>query len=340
MSETLDAGLASTTNAAPAASEPASTPASTPAERPTSWADALKQAEEAAASPSPAPTTPEAQTPVPAIAEPPQATSEAESVGPIPLDRHKAALENARKKAAEEAAQQYQQQYGGSLEVIKALQADPVGTVIQLATELQSHPAYGQQLRSAAGRMLAAQRGSKQPSAQPEPAPEADLELQDGTQVYSALAQAKREEWLKRQMQAEFGKQLEPLRQLHQRVQRADQANQMQAQATKEASSRYQAWSQQPHFEEHKADIAKAQTEFFEQGHDSWTALGLAYAKVMKDVVLPKLQNQSKQDIVASAVAKAAGRSTNPAASVPAPPGRPKSWREALQQAGYGRESE
>lgn len=287
--------------------------------------------------PADAPQASATETPAPQVQTPEQPQEQTpEPVGPIPLDRHKAALENARTKEREAVLTQVQQE----LEPIKPMlpiaqaiaqdvQTGQLNGLNQLLKEYAQHPQLGQQLRSMFGRMLGQMRGQQAEDAEPEP----DLQTADGALVYSAQQLAKREAWLTRQWQKQMEQQIAPFKQMHERQQKAEQFQQMQSQAQSEASSRLEHWSKQPYFAEHKPQIAKAQAEFFQQGHDTWTALGLAYAKVMHEVVYPKLDSQKQQSLVQQAGQKLAASAHNPAASVPTQPRKPRSVDEAFDMA-------
>jgi hypothetical protein len=294
--------------------------------------ESTPQATDSAGAPTTQVQPPEAQTP-----EQPQETTE--PVGPIPLERHKAALENARTKERESVFQQVQQE----LEPIKPMlplaqaiaqdvQNGSIDGLNNLLAEYAQHPVLGAQLRSMLGRALSKMRGA-QPPQQTDPEPEADLQTADGALVYSAQQLAKREAWLTRQWQKQMEQQLAPFKQFTEKAQKAEEFQQQQQQAQQRASRWLEHWSKQPHFTEHKAEIAKAQAEFFQQGHDTQTALGLAYAKVVQEVVLPKLQSQSQQSLVQQAGQKLAASAHNPAASAPSQPRKPKSVDEAFDMA-------
>lgn len=337
MSDTLEAGLGSTANATPAAPATSpSAPTSTPvADKPTSFSDALAQADAAAGSApaTPETTTPEATTPAPAITEPPPVdpNTPVENAGPIPLERHKAALENARKKASEETEQRLQQQYAPALQVVQQLHNDvQTGTIegwAQLTQEYVQHPTLGPQLRSFFGKMLG-QRGQQPSQAAPpaEAAPELFVE-QNGQKYFDPEKLPEFLDYRDRQRDAKAAQE----RQAQADAQRtkAEAIARFQHESQQSVKQRLDFWSQQPGFSDHKKAIGAKQKELFEQhGLDEWTALGLAYAQVVPAL----LQQKSTTDLQARAVAQAAGRTDNPAASAPAPPRRPRSAAEALAQ--------
>jgi hypothetical protein len=277
-------------------------------------------------------------TPEPAIAAPVAETPEApvvpenaqsEAAGPIPFDRHKAALENARTKTREEVTAQLEKQYAPIREFAQKFHSDPVASALQLMQELQANPFYAPQLTSAAARMLASQRGKTADSAMPEP----DLQTPDGMKLYSADQLAKRDEWLTNKLLAQVRGELAPVQQQYQQQQALQAQQQHRAQTAQAVKSLYESWKARPHFEDHKEDIAVAQKRLVDEGVDYRTAIGLAYAEVMDTIVRPKLQAQTHTSLVKKAVDKAAASTSNPAAVAPAPPGRPKSMRDALEKA-------
>ena len=335
MSDTLEAGLGSTANATPTAPAVSpSAPSSPAADKPSSFSDALAQADAAAGS-APATsetTTPEATAPAPATTEPPPVDpSTPEPAGPIPLDRHKAALENARKKEREAVTQELQQQFQPALQVVQQLHNDVQSGSIegwaQLTQEYIQHPTLGPQLRSFFGKMLG-QRGQQASPAPADAAPELFV-TQNGEKYFDPEQLPAYLEHRDRQREAKAYQE----RQAQEQAQRnrAEAITQFHEQAQLTVKQRMASWSEQPGFTEHKKAIAAKQKELFEQhGHDEWTALGLAYAQIVPAL----LQQKSTTDLTAQAVAKAAGRTDNPAATGVAPPRRPRSAAEALAQQG------
>lgn len=337
--ETTQGGGAS----APADSGASQAPASTPQAdtRPTSWAEAFGAvpADETAAPSAPQDTATPALTAEATIAPPgelaqvpvPDATDQA-SQGPIPFPRHQAALENARTKAIETTVQQVKEQYGAGLEFQTRFDADPVGTIEGVISGLARDPQHGPALISTMARMLS---GAKR-LAQAEVEPQADLQAADGTLLYSAEQQAKREAWLKQQMLAEMRQEVAPLQ--ARETERQQQA--AHAQAWQQAQTRmgqvYESFAAQPHFTEHKpAIVEKFKAVRTSHPHlDLGSALGLAYAEVVRSVVVPQQIASQQQQAQAQAVAKATGRTTPPGQTVPAPQGRPTSWADAF--AGVG----
>ena len=334
MSE-LASGLASTANAAPADSAPAPTPepSSTPAapSAPQSFADHLR-AMEADPAPPETPTPPAPVGDAPTIAEPQKVeapTGDAPK-GPIPFDVHHTALKNAREKAAQE----FQQQYGDAIQFATAFNADPVATVVHMVQQLQSHPEYGQALRSHAGRMLAAQRQQQRPQPEPEPEPDVVFRYADGTEgrTYSAEQLVKRDAWREKQIEQRIAERFAPLNDLQQKF---TQAREIETK-TKEYVQRNAPFAEQlkamPGFSEHVQEIQAKQVELFRASPTS-DPMALWF-QAYREIVPAKLQQKQQAELATTALAKAAGRDANPAAVSPNPSPVPKSIHEAFAQLG------
>lgn len=199
--------------------------------------------------------------------------------------------------------------------------------MVQLVNELSSHPQYGTEVISALARTLGARRGVN--AAEDEP--QADLITADGhTEVYSAAQQAKREAWLQRQWMKQLDERLTPLQQREQQAQERERHEF----AVKDAHTRMakvlEPFKALPEFKENQPAIAAKTQAFMDEGHDPQTALGLAVANVLRDVVLPNRTAQSRNELVAQAVAKATGSTTVPGQNPAAPAKRPTSMTEAF----------
>ena len=352
---TLDSGLASATTAA--APPPAASPA---AEPPTTVDAALDQHYDARAeAPAPGDTTAEAQPPAPATTEPPPpvvdpaAPIDETVTGPIPVERHKAILEKARteseRRGMERVVEALQQKYGNGHELLDRFQADTVGTVVGLFEELATDPRFAQQLRSHAARMLAQRRGNAPAAAAPavnDVEPEADLQTQDGTLVYSAPQQAKWRAWHDRQLRQQLSEQLAPMQQWHQAQAQQQQQQQQTLQQLTAAKGILDRWAARDHFTEHKDAILTKQAEliaqrpirsFQERLLDVEQTMADAYMHVYRTVVLPKLQQQQTVGFIEEAARKSSGSTPNPAASAPSQPRRARTIDEALDQVFAGR---
>lgn len=306
------ASAAVTETAAPATtSQPETSPVET-------WDDAFRvagmtgdpQTSEAPA-PSPAPATVE-----PAATG--DSTTAAPAKGPIPFDRHEAILQNARAKAVDEVVSRVEQQFGPAIDLQRRLAADPVGTLTQLIDEAVQHPEMGPAIVSQVARTLSARRKATQ-AIQP-------IETDIG-QVYTA-------DQVQTLLDQKMAERLAPLEQDRQARVAQDLATQEHARTVQTVQSRLSVWREQPGFTEHEAAITTHQKHLVEQGLDPWTAIGVAYAKVVQEKVVPKLKADTTQSFVRQAAQKAAASSPDPARVAPVLPGRAKSWDDAFAQAG------
>jgi hypothetical protein len=260
--------------------------------------------------------------------------------GEPPQERWPTILENARKKVREETTQQFQQQVQQlqpALQVIQKLNTDLPGTVGQLIREGLASPQHREGLRAELGRLFGSLKQQQQQAAQAQqPSPFADdVEPQryvtvEGQQYFDPHADAKWQEWRERQLDKRYEEKFKPAMSLAEQVQKAQQIAAFQAQSKQTVEQRLTHWKTQPGFEQHKKAIGLKQQELYDSGLDEWTALGIAYAQV----VPPLLQQQSQSSLTAQAVAKAAGRTDNPGAFASAPPRRPRTAKEALEQVG------
>lgn len=328
-----------TTPNVPATTETPSVATTTPsvsAEKPAAtWDEAYARVDAAAAAAPATPETPEspALEPAPATTEPPPA-EDVPVPGEPPKERWPSILENARKKGHEAAIQEFQQQYGGGLEVVQALRSDLPGTLGQLLDEAITSPEHGASVRAMLGQKLSSLRRQTTPPPVEDAEPQIYVQGENGETFVDPAALPKRDAWLERRLERKFEEKFKPIADLQQQVEHAQAIARFQAQSQQTVTQRLEFWKTQPGFTTHAKAIAAKQKELFEANHangmDEWTALGMAYAQI----VPPLLQQQQQTDLTATAVAKAAGRSDNPAASAPAPPRRPKTWDEAYAQVG------
>lgn len=250
-----------------------------------------------------------------------------ETKGPIPFDRHEAALKNARTKTEAETTQRFQTQYAEHVAFGDKIQADPVGTLAGAISVISQDPVLGPQMISALARTLGAHR-PPQPEADQEP--QADFQGPDGTPFMSAPQQAKWAEWNRQQIFKEVDQRLQPFQQREQQHE-ARERYQAETQAADDRMSKvFAPYAEQPEFTANQPAIAAKVTELLAAGHDPSTALGLAYAHVLRETVLPSRAAQSQQTLVAQAVAKSTGSTTAPGTSPATPAARPQSMGEAF----------
>ena len=285
--------------------------------RPSSFAEAL-QSVGASDTPDPGSDSSDLTTPAPATAEPgtdpnqPPVGEQATSAkGPIPFDRHEAILQNTRQKTAQDVVSQVQQRFGGAIQFQQQFTSDPIGTLTQLVDEAVSDPNIGQQFVSHLARTLSARRQTAITPIDTEVGP-----------VYTA-------DQVQQLMEQTIAQRLAPIEQDRQRAEQQRAAEQQRTQTREAVVSRLSAWQKQPGFKDHEPQIAAKQQEYVNQGMDTWSALGLAYS----EVVIPTLKAQQANQFVSDAVRKAQASTNNPATVAPISKPRPKTFREALEQA-------
>jgi hypothetical protein len=262
----------------------------------------------------------------PSSEDDPDISTDPASAGPIPFDRHKAALDNARTKARDEAIAEYRSQYGWAEQVdpqqlenwtatAQQMSADPVGFLQRFAAELQTHPVYGPQLKSAAARTLGA-RTAPQDDVEPRP----DLQTDSGDTVYSAQQLNKWREWHDRQLEKRFDERLAPLTETHAQIQEARQRELIEHVSTQFASEQLSQVKALPHYAEYAAEIKAEFAKMPPPNHP------MGYATQLRDawikVVVPNLSKreraQAMADMKTRGLASTASPS-RPSASAPVP---------------------
>ncbi len=105
-----------------------------------------------------------------------------------------------------------------------------------------------------------------------------------------------------------------------------------------------------PMFDAHKDAILERQQELHDHAFESakrgegrydpvntpWNLMMQAYQEVVSTQALPKLQTQQTDSLVAQAARKRAASSSDPAATAPAQPRKPRTQDEVLDQAFEG----
>jgi hypothetical protein len=308
---------------------------------PTSMAEAFASVD-AAASSAATPTT-DAQTseptPAAAIAQPeaetqPADSASTETTGEPPKWRWQDILANARETSAKEAEarlrQEIEQQYGWAKEFqqdelqgvvtwARALKSDPVAALKHLQATLEADARYAAALKP------------QQADSEPEP----DLQAPDGTLVYSAPQQKKRDEWLMRQLKQQLSQEFQPLRETADQLKAREQADRQKAEQMRWAADVFAPIKRMPYFEEVKADLAKALSE----QANSLTAEQLrefvwdTYATLHKAKLESKAK-QSESQVLANLQQRAVAATANPAAASATTPKRPRTMAEALEMQG------
>lgn len=323
-----------------------STTSTTTTDRPGSMSAALASVEAPSASSPETTATPTETAPAAATVQPEAAAIEQAPVDPDPQKgappqwRWQDILENARRTSAEEAKAaalkeyQWAQQIDpsereGLLTLRRAFAGDP-----QAIAHIRSNPQAVTLLKG-----LIAEQQAAASDAEPEP----DLQAPDGTLVYSAAQQAKREAWLRSQYDARLEQRLQPFERVAQTFQ---QREQLAAYTTTASSVIAKMEAADPAFKAHKKDIAEAiatderlsrlaygdPTRGIEP--DLEAAMELAWARVHRTKVLPVQQKQSEAEWATNLKTRAVAAVTNPSTASTATPKRPTSMREALAQQG------
>jgi hypothetical protein len=247
-----------------------------------------------------------------------------EPQGPIPLEVHRKALENARTKAVADFESQYgwakqvtREQFQSVVDLVQRAKADPVGYVQDVIRELQNDPVHGPALRSAAARTLQAGRGQ---AAAPAPAPPmVDVQLEDGSVVSLPRNPA---EWLahhQKQWDAQIEQKLAPFTKTVQTLQQREADTAQKADADRFAGSLVGSLTKLPGFEEHKAAIATYIANA-KMDSDHPAEVRAAALEAYAAIVVPHLQTQDRQSVLIDLNRKAGASTVNPAhASTTAP---------------------
>ncbi len=257
--------------------------------------------------------------------------------GEPPKERWDSILANARTKARDEALAEHK----NALEIFKSLQGDFTGTLTQMLEEAAADPQYSDQITAKAAAILNARK--VQAKADSEPEPDAVMRYEDGTTepTYSPAQWRKVLAWRERQMKSELQNELKPLMELRQIFDQHKQQEADRTTAMSIAEKRGATWKTMPFFADNREAIVARQGELYKDvsaqpGFDPvngpWELLQQAYSEVVSTHALPKLQSQQTDNLVAQAARKRAGSSSDPAASAPAQPRRPRTPDEALDQ--------
>lgn len=205
--------------------------------------------------------------------------------GPIPFDRHKAVLDNARRE--------YEQKYSWAKGIEPEQGYQLAGLARALATDpVATYRAIGAQLE-AAGLLKGANGQPPQPADQK---PQPDLITEDGRRVYSAQQAEALNDWAMKQMEQRIAQRFGPIEQQFQMSQVMAEANSTAAQVLQEAS-------QWPHFTECAVEIRD------EMIRDKRLSLEGAYRRV----VVPKLRQLERAAVLKELKQKPSATTMNPA---------------------------
>lgn len=321
------AGITSGTTETAAPSTSAGTATITPDQRPT-FAQAFASD---AATPIETPAQPEAATTQPADATTAQALpTTSEPTGPIPLEVHRKALENARTKARTEVEAELgwaktvdRASYEEAMRIGQMYQTDRPAYIRQVLSEALASPELAPLVRSEAARVLGSRQKEQTPS---EIEPDIPVVDDRGNVVSQAFSAGKVKELIARAVQDAIGKEVAPMKADFQTRQQQEQHQKEQAHLESSVKTLYeQATSELPHFKEHEAEISKA---FADIPGDPAVALHRAWAKV----VLPKLEAKNQSKTLDELKTKAAASTVNPAGAVVAATKRPRSMTDPSLQ--------
>lgn len=337
MSDELATGLAASAN------EPVADTTATP----DSILDAaFAEPSEPAAGSEPSGDPDPAKEPVAATQQPQTTEPPSGAKGEPPRERWETILANARTKAREEALAEHKQH----LEVVAELKRDFPGTLARLLEEAAVNPQYSETITAKAAALLSARKQSAK--ADQEPQPDAVTRFDDGTQEpsYSPAQQRKWLEWRERQMKSGLLNEFKPLLEMKQQLEAHKQRQKDEETALQTVQTRWSEWESMPFLKENMEPIKARQIEIynamearakesgqpFDLANAPFQALSAAYREIVGSQVLPKLQSQQTDSLVATAARKRAASSSDPAAAAPAQPRKARTVDEALDQAFEG----
>jgi hypothetical protein len=245
--------------------------------------------------------------------------------GPIPFDRHKAILENARRQEQERVRREFEAKYGWAVKLdpdtvqqaitlARQLHEQPVEFLHRLYQELAAHPEYGRDLSGEIG---------------------PDYTDGQGAQFYSAERVRQLLEQREARLRAEIQRELEPLRafaaQASQQAELARLVAESRALADQEITRARQSW---PFFREHEKQIAEVLAAMPDSRRDAIGAIGALYEAYLT-VVGPQLSAQAREQVRHEMQEKASAGAgvTRPGAGAAGRTGsRPKSVDELAER--------
>jgi hypothetical protein len=243
-------------------------------------------------SPPVAPGSPDPRTPPIAAAADPDADLSTPPVGPIPPDRHKKILERTREKVAQETRAAFEQEHGPWLRLKSEFTVDEFAGLMPTLKNLTSNP---RQFLQDTARELGLQLVPLgPPAAQEAPAraggeePPPDLQLPDGTLLYSAAQQGKREQWFRDQIKGDFAKEMQPFRDQQQQQQQHAFLSHIDARARAD----YAEVAEMEGFADLKPKIAEI------MANDKRYGLQGAYLRAYKESYLPTRDTKIRQAVM------------------------------------------
>ena len=291
-------------------------------------------------------TDPGATVPAAATATTPE-RSDPKPAGPIPLDVHTKALENARAKAVAEWEKDYgwaktvkREEFDQAVALARRATGDKIGFIREYLAEIQADPQYAQALRSEVSRALGNRGGGNSAAALPQP----DVNITDDQgnvvgQGYLAATTVKLVEMAVEKALAAHKQELAPVIKTHQTLAEQHQAAIDKAEGEQFASGLYNELKAYPQFEAHKDAIGAEVVRIIQQypANDPRVNepafLEAATLRAYHRVVTPLLASSERSAALHDLTTKAQGAGVVPGHSaVGAPkPLKEMSWEEGLR---------
>jgi hypothetical protein len=252
----------------------------------------------------------------PASAEAPVPEGETPPAGEPPQWRWQDILSNTRETTQKETEERVRQEYAWTKDLAQAsdgerqnllswyqvLNTDPVTALSQLSQAVQADPALRERLQAATGASASAET----------PEPEADLQNNDGTLVYSAPKLKEWQQWNQTKLMADMDQRLAPLQQAASQA----EATRMQTHAWNEANAAINSFREDKDFLSHTQEIKT----LIEQDarlsaladRDPKAALDVAWTRIYREKVLPQKLNGTEAAVLTKLQQKAQAGSVNP----------------------------
>lgn len=270
----------------------------------------------AAATSQPASTTPASVTPAP-------------KQGPIPFDAHSTALDNARTKTRAEVTAEFDRDFGWARQVSRdsiahmsqiatQINTDPVGFLNRMAAELASHPTYGPQLRSSAGRTLAG--GAPASSLDPD----VQITDKDGQVVGQTFSAQRVQAIVEKAVSDAIGREVQPLKSAEEQRQAAIKTQETRRQMDQQADT---AIARMKEILDGRDDLWGHVDALLAQGKD---AIDAALA-VRKQHITPSQTKAAEATVADTMKRKANGNTANGAGTSVAATTRPKNPKELAE---------
>ncbi len=271
---------------------------------------------------------------------PGEATMAPSPDGFIPLDRHKSALNAAYKERDESRDKLSRLQWAESLansgksaeqiqealSLYDGIDGDPAGFLERFYANLESHPTFGTQVRSWAGRVLNGQRAlNGQPGPNSDPEPQPDRQDAEGGLYYTAPQMQKLLAWKQRQFEAQIDERYAPVLEAHRRQAEVEAVNQQVRTLAEQQRQVLTELQQDPVFKEYEQDVRA----YMKSKNFMGVTLHSAYAHVLATKAIPSLKATGQSQAEAAMRTQAAASGLKPSTTAPVMPGkRPKSFHD------------